>query len=711
MRNLMMLGACCAAVLTSPANAQDVPAALSFQGRLLRQSGGAYHGQVAMTFRLYRSATGGTSIWTESHQTVTVQQGLFKVDLGSRTAFAANVFDGRALWLGAAIGNDAEMKPRLVITSQAYAKVAGDVRGAIRPKSVSIGAKKVIDETGKWIGDPTGLRGPRGPVGPQGPGGQQGLRGPTGPSGPQGLTGPTGPHGPQGATGPAGPRGAVGPTGAQGPIGLQGKTGPRGATGPKGDRGSIGPQGPTGPQGPMPRPPVAWSSSGNTLSVSTSSTSSSSQALLASSTTRAPAIRAQGRIVASTPTVGATAIWGTATGSSSAGVSASGGFTGVNARGTYGVYAQGSDTGVWGSGDRAGVFGRSLATTGTGVHGYASNGTAVYAQGLGSATALRASSRSGTAIWASTSTSRGSTAHIYNGSGRGLSVAGKGATSLGGALHVRARDFGGTALWAESDQSRAIFGSGQIGVSGAGSGFGVHGRATTSTGWAMYAAGKFGASIKSFVHPHPKDPSKIVQFVCLEGNEAGTYFRGKTRLVGRRAAIPIPKEWQQVTDADPENISVQVTPIGSSARLWVETATREKIVVRGSSDCRFFYTVNGVRAGYSDWNVYDDNDIELRPRIRGVPFGPGLPDSFRKLLVANGTLNEDFTPNEQTARKLGWKLIDPSEVPIAGRYWLSVAERDRLRSEAQRDERVTVAQEEAASSAQAKEPRIAEAKQ
>lgn len=47
------------------------------------------------------------------------------------------------------------MVPRLPITSQAYAKLALgaiDVKGDTHPKSVSIGSKKVIDESGKWIG-------------------------------------------------------------------------------------------------------------------------------------------------------------------------------------------------------------------------------------------------------------------------------------------------------------------------------------------------------------------------------------------------------------------------------------------------------------------------------------------------------------------------------------------------------------------------------
>ena len=46
--------------------------------------------------------------------------------------------------------------------------------------SISINGQKVIDETGNWVGNPTGLLGPPGPAGPQG---DQGIQGPPGPAG------------------------------------------------------------------------------------------------------------------------------------------------------------------------------------------------------------------------------------------------------------------------------------------------------------------------------------------------------------------------------------------------------------------------------------------------------------------------------------------------------------------------------------------------
>jgi hypothetical protein len=48
---------------------------------------------------------------------------------------------------------------------------------------IAIGGKEVIDENGKWAGDPTGLKGPQGVPGLQGKQGPQGVKGPPGSAG------------------------------------------------------------------------------------------------------------------------------------------------------------------------------------------------------------------------------------------------------------------------------------------------------------------------------------------------------------------------------------------------------------------------------------------------------------------------------------------------------------------------------------------------
>src|SRR5688572_14569050 len=91
---LVLLGAA-----TAGAQA-PVPPTLPFQGRLTLQAGGNANGVLALTLRLYASATGGTPRWTETQPAVSVNNGLFKIELASSTAFPAGLFDGTALFLG-----------------------------------------------------------------------------------------------------------------------------------------------------------------------------------------------------------------------------------------------------------------------------------------------------------------------------------------------------------------------------------------------------------------------------------------------------------------------------------------------------------------------------------------------------------------------------------------------------------------------------------
>ncbi len=195
---------------------------------------------------------------------------------------------------------------------------------------------------------------------------------------------------------------------------------------------------------------------------------------------------------------------------------------------------------------------------------------------------------------------------------------------------------------------------GRIDGTGAG-GVGVRGYAPAGSGFAIYAAGAFGASgTKSFVQPHPGDPSKELRFVCLEGNESGTYFRGSSAIDGGLAIIDVPEDFRLVSEED--GLTVQVTARGP-AMLWVEEQGLDRIVVRGSADVDFAYMVNGVRRGFADHQVAHEN-AAFRPQFRDEPFGAELPPAVRQLLVDNGTLNPDFTPNEHTAARMGWTLVD-----------------------------------------------------
>ena len=241
----------CLLVTGTYAKAQ-VPDLLTQQGRLFDDSGQAIDGSVNFTFKIYDSASGTTSLWTET-QTITLEDGYFSARLGDVETLEASMLLGPERWLGVTVDEDDEMTPRQRLTSVPYALIAGNAVGDITPNTITVGGVTIVDETGAWVGSSAGLVGPTGPQGDTGPTGVQGAPGPAGPAGADGApgaTGPTGPAGPTGAAGADGAPGATGATGAAGADGAPGATGPTGPTGPDGPQGVPGVPGPTGPMGP-----------------------------------------------------------------------------------------------------------------------------------------------------------------------------------------------------------------------------------------------------------------------------------------------------------------------------------------------------------------------------------------------------------------------------------------------------------------------------
>jgi hypothetical protein len=170
--------------------------------------------------------------------------------------------------------------------------------------------------------------------------------------------------------------------------------------------------------------------------------------------------------------------------------------------------------------------------------------------------------------------------------------------------------------------------------------------------WAVHAQGNIGASgTKSFLEPHDTDPMRVIQYISLEGREAGTYFRGRARFQRGFARIEVPEDFRMVTD--PQGLTVQITPIGEMAAVAVVRMDLNEIVARGSRDVDFSYLVQGVRAGFRDAKpiIHDGTFV---PRSADSRLPGYLTDHQKRALVENGTYNADGTVNLETARRVGW---------------------------------------------------------
>jgi hypothetical protein len=78
----------------------------------------------------------------------------------------------------------------------------------------------------------------------------------------------------------------------------------------------------------------------------------------------------------------------------------------------------------------------------------------------------------------------------------------------------------------------------------------------------------------------------------------------------------------------------------------------EGIVVQASRNVKVHYVVYAEREA-----VRNPDPVIENVHFRSDPdqdFLAHLPESFRELMIQNGTLNPDGTVNMETARRLGW---------------------------------------------------------
>ena len=221
----------------------------------------------------------------------------------------------------------------------------------------------------------------------------------------------------------------------------------------------------------------------------------------------------------------------------------------------YGGYFQAdgeSGVGVYGNSPYKAVYGESTAITGTSYGGY-----------------FKTSSASGIGVY-------GAATHEGD------------ALNYGG--HFSASGDRGVGVYAEGSGHAGYF-QGDVFISGN-----------------LFLAGS-----KSFVLPHPTDPTRQIVYVCLEGGENGVYVRGSGELKNGRARVQLPEHFSLV--ASETGLTAQVTPRDGSAGsyLYVEEVTRDHIKVveanGGTSNARFDYLVMGIRAGYEHYQVIQENTI------------------------------------------------------------------------------------------------------
>jgi hypothetical protein len=99
---------------------------------------------------------------------------------------------------------------------------------------------------------------------------------------------------------------------------------------------------------------------------------------------------------------------------------------------------------------------------------------------------------------------------------------------------------------------------------------------------------------KTFVIDHPVDKDKFLIHACLEGPEAGVYYRGKDEIISDFVNIKLPQYAIYIA----KDFTVQLTPIFDgkldNTKLYCSEVINGEFKVFGPK-CMFFWHVTGKR--------------------------------------------------------------------------------------------------------------------
>ena len=125
---------------------------------------------------------------------------------------------------------------------------------------------------------------------------------------------------------------------------------------------------------------------------------------------------------------------------------------------------------------------------------------------------------------------------------------------------------------------------------------------------------------KTFVINHPIKPDSYLVHACLEGPEAGVYYRGESKIENNQSiTVKLP----EYVSAFATNFSIQITAI-------YEDDSNENIVYRTSRVKDNSFTVHGKNGSFY-WIVYGQRGkIEVEPKKTAVEVGGDGPYKYIK---------------------------------------------------------------------------------
>src|SRR4030067_3486435 len=135
-----------------------VPEQINFQG-ILADSGGTPLDDttVSVEFRIYDALVGGSTLWAETLNVTTDDQGRFSLTLGAVNPIQNSIFNDSTRFLGVKVESDLELVPRTRLVSVAYAHRVSTLNGAEGGNvtgNTLIKGTGASDEIALGVGDP-----------------------------------------------------------------------------------------------------------------------------------------------------------------------------------------------------------------------------------------------------------------------------------------------------------------------------------------------------------------------------------------------------------------------------------------------------------------------------------------------------------------------------------------------------------------------------
>lgn len=122
-----------------------------------------------------------------------------------------------------------------------------------------------------------------------------------------------------------------------------------------------------------------------------------------------------------------------------------------------------------------------------------------------------------------------------------------------------------------------------------------------TTGELVYSSDNTSASSKTFVIPHPTDATKYLVHACLEGPEAGVYYRGRGTIQDETGTCDI--LLPHYTSSLANEWTIQLTSIlqpgtspAANVSLQTSDVVNDRFTVYGPPGSAFFWLVHGRRS-------------------------------------------------------------------------------------------------------------------